>query len=87
MRAPRPFVFGILPDGDTTNQHIAEFICKRLGPGSKADFSGDVIHPTIGEKGKVVRRYGLAFPNTDFGVPNAKDLSLVSRTCAASRWQ
>lgn len=73
MRAHSPFVFGILPDGDTTNQHNSEFICKRLGVNSKADYSGDLIHPTIGQKGKVARRYGLLYPNTDFGVPNAKD--------------
>lgn len=75
MRAHKPFVFGILPDGDTTNQHIAEYLCKRLGPGSKADYSGDTIHPTIGQRGKVTRRYGLAYPNTDFGVPNARDFT------------
>jgi hypothetical protein len=85
MRAHKPFVFGILPDGDTTNEHNAEYICRRLGPNSKADFSGDMIHPTIGAKGKVERRYGLLFPNTDFGVPNAKDFAArVKSMCGIS---
>ncbi len=85
MRKHKPFVYGILPDGDTTNQHNAEFICKRLGPNSKADYSGDMIHPTIGQKGKVARRYGLLYPNTDFGLPNAKDFAArVKSMCGIS---
>lgn len=73
MRDHAPFVFGILPDGDTTNQHVAEYLCRRLGPGSKADFSGDLIHPTIGQKGKVNRRFATVYANTDFGKPNNED--------------
>lgn len=69
-----PYVFSLFPDGDTTNAHIAEYICKRLGPGSTADFSGELIHPTIGRRGEVQRRFGLAYPNGYWGVNNAKDL-------------
>jgi hypothetical protein len=76
-----PFVFGLLPDGGTTNDHIAEFICKRLGPHSKADFSGDIIHPTIGRRGEVERRYGLAFPSGYWGNNNAADLKSKLAGC------
>lgn len=73
MRERAPFIFGLLSDGDTTNQHVAEFICKRLGPNSTADFSGDVIHPTIGARGQVKRKYSLAYPNGYWGNNNADD--------------
>jgi hypothetical protein len=76
-----PYVFGLLPDGGTTNDHIAEFICKRLGPGSKADFSGEIIHPTIGQRGQVERRYGLAYPSGYWGNNNAADFKAKLAQC------
>ena len=76
-----PYVFGLLSDGGTTNDHIAEFICKRLGPGSTADFSGELIHPTIGARGQVERRYGLAYPSGYWGNNNAADLKAKLASC------
>jgi hypothetical protein len=52
-----PYVFGLLPTADATNAHIAEYITKRLGKTSTADFAG------AGTKGKP-RRYGIVFPAT-----------------------
>lgn len=72
-RARAPFVFSVFADGDTTNAHIAEYICKRLGVTSRAEFAGDLIHPTIGGRDSV-RRYGLMYPSTEPGSLNAADL-------------
>jgi hypothetical protein len=76
-----PFVFGILSDGDTTNKHIAEYICNRLGPGGgKAEFAGQLIHPTIGGR-DTPRRFGMSYPENGFGTPNAEDLERRLNAC------
>lgn len=54
-RAHAPFVWGLLPDSDRTNALIAEYIAKKLGRTSKADFAG------TGIQGQP-RKYGIFFP-------------------------
>lgn len=58
--ARAPFVYGILPDADTTNAHITEYIAKRLGPSSMAQHGGDVSAPQVNG---VTRKYGIVFPS------------------------
>lgn len=56
----QPYLYGQLPDADSTNAHIAEYISKRLGKSSTADFAGE------GVKGKP-RKYGILYPATTSG--------------------
>lgn len=53
-----PFVYGILPDADTTNAHIAEYISKRLGTESIAEYGGATSVPPVNG---MARKYGIVF--------------------------
>jgi hypothetical protein len=53
-----PFVYGVLPDADTTNAHIAEYIGKRFGPSSTAQYGGDSSVPVVNG---VPRKYGIVY--------------------------
>lgn len=56
--ARAPFVYGVLPDADITNAHIAEYIGKRFGPSSIGQYGGDVSVPPVNG---VPRKYGIVF--------------------------
>lgn len=66
-----PFVYGVVPDADTTNAHIVEYIGKRLGPRSTARYGGDVSAPQVNG---AERRYGIVFPTTPETETAADDL-------------
>ncbi len=61
-----PFIYSLLGDAETTNAGIAEYIVKKLGRESTADFAG------LGIRGQP-RRYGIFFPQEVYA-GNAQDL-------------
>ena len=65
-RDRQPYLYGLLADGDITNENIADYIASKLGRSSKATFAG------LGVQGQE-RKYGIFFPSTLYGA-NAKDL-------------
>lgn len=65
-RGRAPFIYSLLGDAETTNKGIAEFIAKKLGHPSTADFAG------LGVQGND-RKYGIFFPQEVYA-KNAEDL-------------
>ena len=65
-------------------EHLTEYYCKKLA-GGKADRSGEVIHPDIGNRGEVDRRYGIVTPDTPSDVANANALADNIAECESQR--
>jgi hypothetical protein len=76
----RPFRYANAMDGNQLREHLAEYYCKKLAGGT-ADRSGEVIHPQIGNRGEVPRRYGIITPDTPSDVANANALRQLIGEC------
>lgn len=76
----RPFRYANAMDGTQMREHLAEYYCNKLA-GGMADRSGEVIHPDIGERGEVPRRYGIVTPDTPSDVANANALRDLIGQC------
>ena len=80
----RPFRYALGMDGTQMREHLAEYYCKKLA-GGVADRSGEVIHPQIGNRGEVPRRYGIVTPDTPSAVANANALVGLIEQCDGYR--
>ena len=76
----RPFRYATAMDGTQMREHLAEYYCTKLA-GGMADRSGEVIHPAIGNRGEVPRRYGIITPDTPSDVANASALRSLIGEC------
>ena len=76
----RPFRYASAMDGTQMRQHLAEYYCTKLA-GGIADRSGPVIHPAIGNRGEVPRRYGIITPDTPSDVANVNALRSLIGEC------
>jgi hypothetical protein len=80
----RPFRYSWSKDGQQIREHLSEYYCKKLA-GGKADRSGETIHPEIGARGEVDRRYGIVTPDTPSDVANANALADRIAECERQR--
>jgi hypothetical protein len=80
----RPFRYASAMDGNQMREHLAEYYCSKLA-GGVADRSGEVIHPQIGNRGEVQRRYGIITPDTPSDVANANALIAMIEDCEGYR--
>ena len=80
----RPFRYANAMDGNQMREHLAEYYCTKLA-GGMADRSGEVIHPQIGNRGEVQRRYGIVTPDTPSDVANANALIALIEQCEGYR--
>jgi hypothetical protein len=62
LSAHFPFLWGLLASTDTEDAMIAEYVDKRLGPGSPARFGGQHSRPPVNGR---PRRIGLVYPTTN----------------------
>ena len=80
----RPFRWASGMDGTQVRQHVGEYYCTKLA-GGMAERTGEVIHPQIGNRGEVPRRFGIGIPDTPSMVANANALAEIIRECDGYR--
>lgn len=76
----RPFRYDPWMNGTELGQNLSEYYCKKMAK-QNVSHSGDVIHPTIGQRGQVPRKLGIVTPEIEANVLAAKRVIEAVKGC------
>lgn len=76
----RPFRYDPWMDGTQLGGHVAEYYCRKM-TGQKASHSGAIIHPQVGQRGQVDRKFGIVTPEIEANVTAAKRVAAAVKGC------
>ena len=78
----RPFRYDPWMNGTEIGAHLSEYYCKKMA-GQNASHSGQVIHPTIGQRNAVKRKLGIVTPEIEANVTAAKRVIDKVKSCGS----
>lgn len=76
----RPFRYDPWMNGTELGANLSEYYCKKLAK-QNASHSGSVIHPTVGQRGQVLRKLGIVTPEIEANVTAAKRVIQAVKDC------
>lgn len=76
----RPFRYDPWMNGTELGANLSEYYCKKMAK-QNVSHSGQVIHPTVGQRGQVPRKLGIVTPEIEANVTAAKRVIQAVKEC------